>query len=337
MKKCLFLYGKHNIFDLFDSHPSKINLHAQWIALKNELYKNDIDLVSKESINSESPDLEIHLNAQSTKNCKWPKFAILVDADYIDRNNSNINLLKKYNHIFSWNPDVINLGSATKIQLAHPMGEGIIDGYCSRKLLAVLVGSNRSLRGWHPKYNLYSERVKTIKWFEHKALDDFELYGKKWNMSGRLPTRFGGFIHSLEKRLPFNYCPFPSWKGEILNKQDVLMRSRFSIVYENVKCLKGYISEKIFDAFVAGNVPIYWGADDVDNYIPKECFIDRRNFINHEKLYSFLKNMPEEQYLNYQRCIKNFIESPSNEFTCKKFADTISLKIIEIMNKNKNN
>lgn len=334
MKKCLFLYGKHNINNLFDSHPSKINLHAQWIALKNELYKHDIDLVSKESIKSEFPDLEIHLNAQSTKDCKWPKFAILVDADYIDQNNSNINLLKKYNHIFSWNPDVVNLGSATKIQLAHPMGKGIIDGYSSRNLLVVLVGSNRSLRGWYPKYNLYSERVKTIKWFEHNALDDFELYGKKWNMSGRLPTRLGGFIHSLEKRLPFNYCPFPSWKGEILNKQDILKSSRFSIVYENVKCLKGYISEKIFDAFVAGNVPIYWGADDVNNYIPEECFIDRRNFINHEKLYNFLKNMPEEQYLNYQKCIKNFIENPSNEFTCKKFADTVSLKIIEIMNKN---
>ena len=332
MKKCLFLYGKHNIFDLFDSHPSKINLHAQWIALKNELYKNDIDLVSKESINSESPDLEIHLNAQSTKNCKWPKFAILVDADYIDRNNSNINLLKKYNHIFSWNPDVINLGSATKIQLAHPMGEGIIDGYSSRKLLAVLVGSNRSLRGWHPKYNLYSERVKTIRWFERNAPDVFSLYGKKWNMSGRLPTRFGAFVHSIEKRLPFKYCPFPSWKGVILNKQDILKDSRFSIVYENIKGLKGYITEKIFDAFVAGNVPVYWGAEDIDNYIPKECFIDRRNFINHEKLYDFLRNMPEKQYINYQKNIKNFLENQSDEFSCKKFAEIISFKIAETIN-----
>ena len=40
-----------------------------------------------------------------------------------------------------------------------------------------------------------------------------------------------------------------------------------------------------FDAFVAGNIPIYWGADDIEDYIPKNCFIDRRNFSNHEKLY----------------------------------------------------
>ena len=47
--------------------------------------------------------------------------------------------------------------------------------------------------------------------------------------------------------------------------------------------------------------------------------------------------MPEDQYLNYQKCIKNFIENPSNEFTCKKFADTVSHKIIETMNKNMSN
>jgi len=332
MKRCLFVYGENNIDSLFDSHPAKINLHGQWIALKNELYKNGIELVSKESINLKPPDLEIHLNVWNKKNCKWPKFAILIDADYIHPDNSNFKLLKEYDHIFSWNPDLINLGFATKIQSAHPLGEGIVDGYKKRDLLVVLFGSNRSLRGWHPKSNLYSERVKTIKWFERNASKDFELYGKKWNMSGRLPTRFGGLIHSIEKKLPFKYSPFPSWKGEILNKQDVLMHSRFSIVYENIRGLNGYISEKIFDAFVAGNVPIYWGAEDINDYIPNNCFIDRRNFSNHEKLYKYLKNMTEDEYLNYQRYIKNYIENEANEFSCAKFADSISTKIVELIN-----
>ena len=333
MKKCLFTYGNYNINDLFDSHPSKINFHGQWIALKDQLYKLDIELVSKEFLNLKSPDLEIHLNVWKTDNDKWPIFAILSETDYIHPDNSNIDLLKKYKHVFSWNPDLVNLGLATKIQLAHPMGKGVIDGYEKRHQLVVLFGSNRSLRGWHPKKNLYNERVKTIKWFEHNAPDVFALYGRKWNMSGRLPTRLGAFIHSLEKRLPFKYSPFPSWKGVILNKQDILIHSRFSIVYENIKGLKGYITEKIFDAFVAGNVPVYWGAEDIDEYIPKECFIDRRSFANHEKLYDFLKDMPEKQYINYQKNIKNFIENQSEEFSCKKFAETISFKVVEIINK----
>jgi hypothetical protein len=332
MKKCLFTYGNNNINDLFDSHPSKINFHGQWIALKDQLYNLGIELISKELNNYASPDLEIHLNAWKTENSKWPIFAILSENNYIHPDNSNIDLLKKYNHIFSWDTNLIDLGLATKIQLAHPMGKIIIDGYEKRDKLVVLFGSNRSLRGWHPKNNLYTERVKTIKWFEDNAPNDFALYGKKWNMSGRLPTRLGGLIHSFEKKLPFKYFPFPSWKGVIANKQDILIHSRFSIVYENIRGLKGYITEKIFDAFVAGNVPVYWGAENINDYIPNKCFIDRRSFKNHEELYHFLKNMPEVQYLDYQRYIKNFIENESEEFTCKKFSETISFKIIETLN-----
>jgi hypothetical protein len=53
MKKCLFTYGNYDINNLFDSHPAKINLHGQWIALKDQLYKNGIELVSKEFTNLE--------------------------------------------------------------------------------------------------------------------------------------------------------------------------------------------------------------------------------------------------------------------------------------------
>ena len=90
--------------------------------------------------------------------------------------------------------------------------------------------------------------------------------------------------------------------------------------------------EKIFDAFVSGNVPVYWGAPDICDYIPKECFIDRREFQNHEKLYKFLKDMPEDQYLNYQESIKDFLENKSEEFSCNKFSSTISSKIIDVIN-----
>ena len=332
MKKCLLLYGNNNINDLFNPHPSKINFHALWIALKKKLYSKNIDLVSKEFLGSKKPDLEIHLNVWKVTNNKWPKFVILTECEYIHPDNSKINLLRKYDHVFSWNPVLVNLGLATKIQIAHPLGKAIVDGYQKRDKLVVLIGSNRSLRGWHPKKNLYSERVKSIKWFEKNAPNDFDLYGKKWNLSGRLSTRLGGIVHSIEKKLPYKRLPFPSWRGEISNKQEVLLRSRFSIVYENVQGVKGYITEKIFDAFVAGNIPIYWGAPDINNYIPRECFINRCEFSNHKKLYEFLKNMSEDKYLNYQEHIKEFLDNQSEEFSCEKFSNIISTKVVDVIN-----
>ena len=329
MKNCVFVYGNHDINKLFDTDPSKINFHGQWIALRDHLYKKNIQMVPKDFSLNKDPDLEIHLNVWEVNNGQWPKFAILNECEYIHPNNSKINLLKKYDHVFSWSPKLVNLGLATKIQLAHPLGDGIVNGFKNRDKLIVLFGSNRALRGWHPRHNLYSERVKTIRWFERNAPNDFALYGKKWNLSGRISTRFGAIVHSIEKKIPFNRNPFPSWKGSVLNKQEVLLRSRFSIVYENIQGLQGYITEKIFDAFVTGNVPIYWGASDIEKYVPKECFIDRRDFNNHKQLYDLLKNMSEDRYIDYQNSIKNFLENKSELFSCNKFADDIVSKIMK--------
>jgi hypothetical protein len=73
--------------------------------------------------------------------------------------------------------------------------------------------------------------------------------------------------------------------------------------------VKGYVTEKIFNAFTAGCVPIYWGADNITDYIPKNCFIDRRDFTSDEQLYQFLKNMTEGEYQVYINDIKCFLNS----------------------------
>ena len=56
--------------------------------------------------------------------------------------------IKSLNH--SCCSDLVTMGLATKIQLAHPMGKGIIDGYEKRDQLVVLFGSN--IASSVPKY-----------------------------------------------------------------------------------------------------------------------------------------------------------------------------------------
>ena len=62
MKKCVFFYGKHNVNNLFDSTPSKLNLHAQWIELKKELYKLGIDLIPKELFDKKTGKVHIKVD-----------------------------------------------------------------------------------------------------------------------------------------------------------------------------------------------------------------------------------------------------------------------------------
>lgn len=55
------------------------------------------------------------------------------------------------------------------------------------------------------------------------------------------------FFKKNERYLPLK--PRPSYKGKVQEKQSVLKKTKFSICYENVSDLQGYITEKIFDSF----------------------------------------------------------------------------------------
>ena len=71
----------------------------------------------------------------------------------------------------------------------------------------------------------------------------------------------------------------------------------------------GYVTEKIFNCFAAGCVPIYWGAPNVTDYIPKNCFIDRRDFGSNAEVYDFIKSMSQGVYETYLKNIQIFLDS----------------------------
>ena len=56
---------------------------------------------------------------------------------------------------------------------------------------------------------------------------------------------------------------------------DVLNKYKFVICFEN-SYSDGYLTEKIFNCFLAGVIPIYKGCPDITNYIQPSCFVDAR-------------------------------------------------------------
>ncbi|MGI9657834.1 MAG: glycosyltransferase family 10 domain-containing protein [Gaiellaceae bacterium] len=52
---------------------------------------------------------------------------------------------------------------------------------------------------------------------------------------------------------------------------------RFVVAIEN-DSLNGYVTEKLINAMLAGAVPIYWGAPDVDEHFDERSFIDVGSF-----------------------------------------------------------
>jgi len=58
----------------------------------------------------------------------------------------------------------------------------------------------------------------------------------------------------------------------------------------------GYITEKLFDAFRAKTVAIYYGCWNIEDIVPKECYVDYRDFADDADLAKYLKNMPKKEY-----------------------------------------
>ncbi len=141
--------------------------------------------------------------------------------------------------------------------------------------------------------NWTPERLKILKFFETKSDDDFEFYGTA-------PDRF------RDSRM---YCGAIPGYYSGKEKLSVLKKYRFCICFENTHTTKGYITEKIFHCFAAGTVPVYWGPDNIENYIPLDSFIDYRDFQSDEELYLVLKSMSKTVYEDYIENIRKFLAS----------------------------
>jgi hypothetical protein len=108
---------------------------------------------------------------------------------------------------------------------------------------------------------------------------------------------------------------FPVLKGSTNNKLRTYNNYKFALAFENCDNAVGYISEKILDCFMAGIVPIYWGAPNVTTHIPAECFIDMRDFQSYDDLYKYLKGVSFQRYTEYMEAIDEFIRSDkANQF-----------------------
>lgn len=88
---------------------------------------------------------------------------------------------------------------------------------------------------------------------------------------------------------------YPSSK----EKLEVLNKYKFNLCFENAyheMWTIGYVTEKITDCFKAKTIPVYWGAYDIENKIPKELYIDYREYQRKDELVKRLKSIDKNEY-----------------------------------------
>jgi hypothetical protein len=197
--------------------------------------------------------------------------------------------------------------------------DGIHEGVWARtdRGFLTMINANKLPRLYRAE--LYTARLKAVEYFQR--FNEIELYGKAWD---RAPMRVGkSWVPWTFRRLydalwtakqhvwpdPLYAAVSAASKGTVASKAETLSRYTFAICFENM-ILPGWITEKIFDCFAAGCVPVYWGAPEVTNRIPAESFIDMRQFEGFPDLRRFLRGLTQLQVTRYRDAARAFLESP---------------------------
>lgn len=241
------------------------------------------------------------------------------------------NYMKLFHHfflkVFTWNDALVDNKKYFKFRLPKA-STGILTKAkpFREKQFLTLINANKSsfypFALIHPEVReLYSERIRAIEFFEKSIPDSFSLYGRGWNRPKK---------HSIQERF-FGFKTYTSYKGEVFDKIEVLSQFKYCIVFENLTNVNGFITEKIFDCFKARCVPIYWGANDIEKYVPTNCYIDFREFLNYEKLLAYLNSIDESTYNRFVQNIgklladKKFIADWFEEGFAKFFSENVLL------------
>ncbi|SNY15294.1 Glycosyltransferase family 10 (fucosyltransferase) C-term [Orenia metallireducens] len=305
------LFNKNNKYN-FDDRL------MPYFLLKRELSKNNIEINTIDLVNDYS---ELDLVFFQTLNYEYiykcikydlenKLVYIAVEPPVVEIANSKSNL-KKIEDIFqcilTWRDDIVDGDKYLKYFFPQYFQENptFKGEFNQKKLLVNISGAKLSK---HPK-ELYSKRLEVINYFEKNHSEDFDFYGRGWDE----------YIRRNK---------YKNYKGEVKSKFKIYSKYKFALCFENMKHVKGYITEKIFDCFKARIIPIYWGADNVTEYIPEGCFIDYRQFIDVDELYNYISNMSEKEYNNYIININKYLYSKDIcQFTEENLINTFSYVI----------
>jgi alpha(1,3/1,4) fucosyltransferase len=234
-----------------------------------------------------------------------------------------------FKKIFTWSPKLADGHKYIRMHLPFKLPEFAPYAPSRAGKFCCLIASQKY--SWAQE-ELYTERLRAIRWFEEHHPDEFDLYGQRWDrfyFKKKL-----SIVNPVLARV-YRACPwlprgrlFPSACGSVPTKRDVMRQYKFCLCYENAS-YPGWLTEKILDAMFAGSVPIYLGDPEAAKLVPPAAFIDKRNFRDYDALYAYLKEMPPSEYEGYRQAIHQFVHGDRiKPMGAEAFAEILKREII---------
>lgn len=239
------------------------------------------------------------------KNIPCRKILYLLEPPTLTPHDFEESFWHDFDIIATWNDDLVQRQTTFKkpkiIKCYYPERtnfQGSEVAFDQRKF-CIMVAINSFF--WMPAQdytNLYDERRKIAYWFEKQSPQELDVFGRFW------PSELFVFKGPLPGLFPFD----PTVKIRTLGEY------KFCFCFENTGNTAGYISEKILNCLSSGCVPIYCGARNIEQFIPKNCFIDYRDFSSIEDLYLFLKKISQKEHAAYVHNAQIWLESSASQY-----------------------
>lgn len=333
MRYASVIYRDYAANTLFTPGAGENNgeFYLPYLKLRERFLAAGIELNTPDLNAGREVAFELHINCRRQAPTSRA-YVYLYENPLIRPLNRDRSALARYAKWFSWDSDVLDDPRAVRLHYPQRLEAGPWNGPAQRPLFCVLVASNKALTVVDPR-DQYQVRVRILDWYERHAPADFHLFGRGWERPAARPGRWGRLCNQVRKllaRFLSVKSPYATWRGPVDDKLEVLARARFCLAHENCRDLPGYVTEKIFDCFRAGCVPVYVGPREIANHVPAGCFIDGRAFATPAELDARLRTIDDEEYRGYQDRIRAFLHSEgAKPFSQDHFVDVVVNGILQ--------
>ncbi len=256
---------------------------------------------------------ELHINVQR-RDPGVPLYCYDYEHPHVRGINASARLLARYRRVWTWNQQLVEAHGFEPLEIPNDLTPRPVAPFGERELFCVMIAKNKEMRR-ASNISLYQERLRLIRGFEQHLPAQFSLYGKAWDIPAVGPG-FGGRVVKLLQQWRHRRSgerPFPSWEGVVQSKDEVLARAKFALCYENLRGGRGYVTEKLFDCWTNGCVPVYVGASDIAERVPAACYIDGDRYATVPALIECLQGIDETEFAHRQRAIEAYLRSDAGQ------------------------
>lgn len=261
-----------------------------------------------------------YLSFLNSKKTKSKSILVLLEPESVVPNNFDPKYRQYFKNVFSWNKKIINdLTYFVQSPFTSIIPKVKSVPFNSKKLIVDISGNKFS----NHNLELYSYRRELISYLNDNYSNEFDLFGTNWNKKYVKSKHFFQYL--------FNYKFLNTYRGFADDKFTTISNYRFCVCIENMKNINDYISQRLFDILHSKSIPLIYGANNIESYLPSDCYIDLRIYENDfKKLIDRLISFGEKEHESYLKNISKFLKSEKAKiFYSENFINKISSKIIQ--------